>query len=497
MNRQVWMAAVAVGAMTLTAVASGPADAGSNEPAAAKPATSLAAIGLDGNKVEYIDSLSNGSPKVLRVVSTKYADGIYGTAIGASGATSLIAEDTGAAVPVTKVRTTPAAASQLNLNQFRGEGGSAYNFYSEGVAIIKSSALVASDEAGVVQLILRAGHWRVDTRVNFGGKNDSGFPRARGFIPFPKENEISDYNAVVISPTALPNGKYLAIAVDRENDTIAIIEGVGTPKPKVAVFTNTAFGDSTQATDGPDAGTGGAAFSPATPYRAVVTTPTGLAVLNLTNPMKPKLQSKTTVGVAGEADSIAVSADGDHVAEAVGDTVYTFTGLLTTAAGPLPPVTTIKTGDTDGSIFDVAYLANNSLAVSHGDAGDGYHLTMYSGATSGSPTQRGSVALGDGPGESNTLSVWPSSVPPNLGPAHLLRGAKVGKAVKQRLSVAGGVGIYSYKVTAGKLPTGLRLHGAFILGTPKRAGKVHFTVIATNQYGGSVVAGYVVKVAAG
>jgi hypothetical protein len=501
MNRITSLAALAAGALTVTAIASAPASAGYRAPSAAKPATSLGVIGVGDNKIEYLDSLAGGAPKVLKVITAKYADGIDGTALDASGTSSLIGSDLGAALAITKSRTTPTVSPQIDLNAFGDEGGDDYHFYSEGIAISGNAALVSSDERGVAQLIRKAGRWQIDTRVYFPGKTDAGFQRARGFIPFPHDLDAKNYDGIVTSPTALPNGKYLAVATAREDGsgTFAVIEGVGTAKPKVGTLVDPTL---ESAGYGPDEGTGGVAFSPATPRRAVATTPSGFVVVNLTNPLKPALQSPTTVGTAELARSISVSADGDHVAELVGDDVYVYSGLLTTAASaPLTLVATISLGDAPNSDnkpngFDVAYLANNTLAVSHGDDTSGYKLTMYSEATSSTPVAHGSVALAGEPDGANSLSVWPSSVPPTIHPGRLLPGARVGKKVSQKLSVSGGVGTFTLKVTAGKLPKGLKLHGGTIAGKPKHAGTAHVTITASNKYGGSVSVADAVKIAA-
>jgi hypothetical protein len=460
--------------------------------AAAKPATSLGLIGLDNEQTEVLQALSRGLPKQLAAVTDKFGDGIEGTAIDASGTKTLIASDTSAAAWLDGVRTHPKFGGQVNLNAFNGEGGSDYHFYSDGAAIRGDSALVASDSQGVAQLIWKSGGWRVDTRVHFPGRTDAGFARARGFIHFP--GSATNYDSVVISPTALRNGKYVGVSVDRDDHTLAVIDGVGTAKPRVALLSDAALGEGSGSFR-PDEGSGGVAFSPATPTRAVVTTLDGFAVLNLSNPAKPKLQSLTTVGTPDDAESIGVSADGSHVAEAVADTVYTYSGLLTTSAGsPLSPVSMINPGDVAGFIFDVNYLVGGQLAVVHGDSTSGYRLDMYEHATTSTPTIESGVKLVAEPEDSNSLSVWPSNTTPALRPAGLLHGARVGKHVKQRLSVAGGIGHYSFAVTGGKLPKGVSRHGATISGTPKQAGTFHFTITAASQYGEGVLRSYTVTV---
>jgi hypothetical protein len=462
--------------------------------ASAKAATSLGLIGLNDNRTEVFQSLSDGSPTKLGLVGSKFTEDIEGTAIDSSGANALVATDAGSVASLRTPGTRPRFGRLLNLNQFGGEGAPDFNFFSEGVAIRGNSALVTSDERGVVQLIRKSGTWRVDTRVHFPGKTDAGFPRARGFIPFPKgADPEEEYDGIAISPTALPNGKYLAVSVDHGERKLTVIEGVGTATPKVATLSDPSLDFSSNFS--PDIGNGGVAFSPATPTRAAIATATGFAVLNLSRPLHPKLQSPTLVGTATDAESIGVSPNGRFVVEAVADTAYVYSGLLTTAAGsPLSPVSMIDAGDSVGEIFDVAYFANSILAVVHGDSSNGYKLTMYKAATTATPTIANSAQLAARPESSNTLSVWPSSITPSVRPNRLLRGARVGKHVKQKLSVAGGIGSYSFKVTKGKLPKGLKRHGATISGTPKRAGKVRFTITAISQFGEGVVKKYKVTI---
>jgi hypothetical protein len=460
--------------------------------AAAKAATSLGLIGLNANRTEVLQALTGGSPTKLGLVGSKFTEDIDGTAIDSSGANALVATDAGSVASLRTPATHPRFGQLLNLSQFGGEGAPDFNFFSEGVAIRGNSALVTSDERGVVQLIRKSGTWRVDTRVHFPGKTDAGFPRARGFIAFPKgADPETEYDGVAISPTALPNGKYLAVSVDHGDSKLTVIEGVGTANPKVATLSDPSL--DVNGGFSPDVGNGGVAFSPATPTRAAIATATGFAVLNLSRPMHPKLQSPTLVGTATDAESIGVSPNGRFVVEAVADTAYIYSGLLTTpAATPLTPVSMIDAGDSSGEIFDVAYLANGLLAVVHGDSS--FKLTMYRGATTATPTIANSVQLASEPESSNTLSVWPSSIPPSVRPNRLLHGARVGKHVKQKLSVAFGIGHYTFKVTRGKLPKGLKRHGATISGTPRRAGKVRFTITAVSQFGEGVVKKYKVTI---
>jgi Putative Ig domain len=498
MSRGLTFSAAVLAATAAAGLAASAAPAGGaprSERATVSATGGLGAIGLQDNRVEVVGNLSGGSPKVVRTITDKFASDVEGTALGPSGSRALIGRDNSSVASLVHVNTHPAITHAMNLNQFNGEGEADFNFYSESVAIHGSTALVGSDSLGAVQLVWKHGGWRIDTRVHSSGLNNAGFSHRRGFILFPvtKTDTEDTYAALVIGPGELPDGKVLAIAIDRgdPNGSIAVIDGVGTAKPKVVVRSGSTFGD-TGADFEPRDGNGGIAFSPATPRRAVIATSTGFSVINVTNPLKPKVQSPTAVGTPGEAESISVSANGNVVAEAVGDLVYVYDGLLTKpASAPLHFVTTIDAGDVSGSISDVAYLANNSLAVVHGDSG-GWHLTVYKHATGASPTPGGTVNLVAEPETAGTFSVTPGYTTPQL-PAHLLSGARVDKHASQHVGVRGGIGHYHFTIM-GKLPAGVKLNGSTISGTPKAAGTRTVTLVATNQYGGSLRHTYSIRV---
>ena len=89
-------------------------------------------------------------------------------------------------------------------------------------------------------------------------------------------------------------------------------------------------------------------------------------MLNLTNPAAPTLGSLTTIpGAAGHgAQSVAVAPDGNHVAVAVGDVLYFYSGLLNAAAGsPLtpsaPPITF------PNLVYSLNYTASGNLTVNY------------------------------------------------------------------------------------------------------------------------------------
>ncbi|MHA7271002.1 beta strand repeat-containing protein [Arthrobacter sp. HLT1-20] len=110
------------------------------------------------------------------------------------------------------------------------------------------------------------------------------------------------------------------------------------------------------------------------------------------------------------------------------------------------------------------------------------------GGLSGTPTVHGSSGFtvtakdaGGFPGsKAYTLTTIPAAVV--LGPETLPVPA-AGRAYSAQLASAGGIGSFSYSVTAGNLPTGLALaeDTGIISGTPTAVGRVEFTVTTTDE----------------
>ncbi|MFN3747579.1 MAG: putative Ig domain-containing protein [Sphingorhabdus sp.] len=85
-----------------------------------------------------------------------------------------------------------------------------------------------------------------------------------------------------------------------------------------------------------------------------------------------------------------------------------------------------------------------------------------------------------------TISVTPAS----------LGAATVGTAFSQSLTASGGVGPYTFAITAGTLPTGVSLSGGNLSGTPTAAGSFTITITATDANGQSGSQAYTLNVAA-
>jgi hypothetical protein len=467
-------------------------------------ATSFASIGLVSvgpTTVAAVTNLTSGALSAAGgIPDSTFGSDDPSTAISPSGSTALVARDNQSMLSISNLRTDPGSATPLGFAQFIGEGGPTFGVFTDGVAMSNTAALVTLDEDGVVQLRDTAQGWAIDARVHSSGLSDLHSPHAAGFIAFPSNTaDANIYSGVAISRVPLANGKYLGLAIDREAKSLAVIEGVGTAKPKVVgQLTASGLGD----LDGGDAGNDGMAFSPATASRAVIATPDGVAVLNLTNPAKPKLQSRTVIGVGDDVTSVAISPNGEDVA--VGNqgsgVIDDLKGLLHATAGqPLTPNGSVTPDSSNTyTIFAVAFLRNGTLVVNRSGndvvhSTTGYYLSLVKGFAAGTPHVTQSLQLAGPPDSINSLSVTPTLATITMHPGHLPV-AKVGKHVSIKLSVSGGIGTYSFTISAGHLPAGLKLHGTHITGTPTHAGTKHLTITAVNQFHGAVVASYKFKV---
>jgi uncharacterized protein YhjY with autotransporter beta-barrel domain len=124
-------------------------------------------------------------------------------------------------------------------------------------------------------------------------------------------------------------------------------------------------------------------------------------------------------------------------------------------------------------------------------------LTLASdGTLSGTPTAGGSFnftvtatdsATGAGPytgSRAYSLTVGAPTI--SLSPASLPNARVAVSGYSQAITASGGVGSYTYALTAGALPTGMSLSSAGVLsGTPTAGGSFNFTVTATDQSTGA------------
>jgi hypothetical protein len=436
-------------------------------------------------KAAVVTGLLSGPPKLARSL-TGTALNVHASAITSDGDTGLIGNQTDAVIPVEHLRTAPAYGSSIDLSAFNAESNPDSLPRSMGVALGPDFGLVASGEQGVVQLVAAGQTWKVDSRVHTAGTNVFGQRHKPGFIALPSSDRAdSAYNSVAIAPVPLPNGQYLAVAIDRGLKTIAVIEGVGTAKPKVVgTLTNPAldgFGDFT--------GSGALAFVPTAADRVILGTTTGVAVLNLRRPSSPKLRAATRLGPTNGVTALAVAPDGNHVAVGIGGTTHLLKGLVAAAVKgrKLRSAGSITlSSQASEQVQALAYTRNGVLSVEHSNNHDGVVLTLVNAATTRKPVAGSSLAIGTAAISNDSLSVWPTVSKPRFSPAHLFTHGRVGHRVRVRLTITNGVGGYHFAVTKGKLARGLRLRGSHVVGTLRKATKRRVTITATNPFGATI-----------
>ena len=146
-------------------------------------------------------------------------------------------------------------------------------------------------------------------------------------------------------------------------------------------------------------------------------TANGFGVLNLTNPAAPTLGSLTTITAAAGhgAQSVAVAPDGNHVAVAVGDVVYFYSGLLNATSGaPLtasaPPITFPNT------VYSLNYTASGNLTVNYKNLTGTTGVLATITNTESSPATPGNALLLSGLAPSaNGASVVPAAAALDTG----------------------------------------------------------------------------------
>jgi hypothetical protein len=399
-------ALVAVAALVGTsALSASGADAAQTHRRAARPATSLALFSSSHGTFRVAKGVSGHRPRHTATLDTHQARALA-TGISGTGDDGLVCADSGGAYPVHHLRTRPRLGRHLDLSRFNGEGGPTFNFFCDGVSLRGRSAVVTGDSLGVLQLVRRHGAWKVDKRVHSPGHNEAGDPHRPGWIRFPHSLPASEFNNVSIAPRPLHDGKYLAVAFARNLGTMVVVEGVGTPKPRVVG----SLTDPLLADGATNFGNGGIVWQPGASRRALVTTRVGFAVLDLKNPSRPRLRSATRVG-SSQPSSITVSSDGDHLAIADGDTVlgYGHVKAAVTHGKRFKRETRFRPSTASGEqVTDVAYTANDNLLVLHG-VPDVKHwlLTVVTKVPRGHHAVQGSMRT-LAPALPGSLSVWPA-----------------------------------------------------------------------------------------
>ena len=400
----------AVAALCTVLGAGAGADAADQQGATSRVGSNARSVALfgDGADVQVATGVMGTRPHksaVLALPNVPFATAV--NPVGGKG--GLLCDGSDHIYPVTGLRTTPGmSGNSIDGSAYGGEGGATYRFLCYGVAMRGSVALATGDSQGLLQVVRRNGGWRADARVQFPGVNDAGQPHVPGWIPFPDSSSVATvFNSVAIAPRPMANGRRLAVAIDREDHTVVVVGGVGTATPHVLGSLSAAGLDNTVA----DQGTGGLAFLPSSPDRAVLTTTTGFAVLNRHKPSEPRLRVRTTVGDgSGPPSAITVSSDSDHLAVAAGGRIYGYRNVLGAVrhGRPFRKQTSFEINASE-TVGDLAYTGNDTLVVLHGDpvtAAD-WFLTLVDKVPLGHHAVRGSISTTKPSWASGTLSVWP------------------------------------------------------------------------------------------
>jgi len=348
-----------------------------------------------------------------------------GSAFGPDGHTALVSTNANTIDQLTNPLSSSPTVTTLNVGQFSGEGGPSYTVYTEGVAITPdgTAGLATADSQGVIALKRTGTTWGVDTSVQSPGLNQAGHPHQPGWIEAPTiPAGATLYNGVTISATTGVDGHYVGLLMDAQDNTVAVVTGVGASAVKVSGTVTDATNIADDDNGGyystfDDYGNGGMSFSPTTATQAAVVTTGGFGVLNLTNPASPTLGSLTSVpGAAGKgAQSIAVAPDGNHVAVAVGDVLHFYTGLLNATAGsPLtqsaPPITF------DRIIYSLNYTASGNLTVVNDNPTDTTAVIGTITNTESTPATPGSgLPLSGKSPDANGASVLPQAAALDTG----------------------------------------------------------------------------------
>ena len=355
---------------------------------------------------------------------TTLAGSASGTALSPDGQTGLVGTGGTTLNQVTAPLSPSPTVTSLDVSQFTGEGGSGYTVFTFGVAITPdgTAGLATADSQGAIALKRTGTTWGVDTSVQSPGLNQADQPHQPGWIEAPTLTPSATlYDGVTISATTGADGHYVGLLMDAEDNTVAVVTGLGTSAAKISgtVTDATNIVDSGHGGyfDFDDFGNGGMSFSPTTATKAAVVTANGFGVLNLTNPAAPTLGSLTTVpGAAGHgAQSVAVAPDGNHVAVAVGDVLSFYTGLRTAAPGsPLtlsaPPITFPNT------VYSLNYTASGNLTVNYENLTGTTGVLATITNTESTPATPGNALLLSGLApDANGASVVPTSAALNTG----------------------------------------------------------------------------------
>nr|WP_082647893.1 putative Ig domain-containing protein [Lysobacter antibioticus] len=219
--------------------------------------------------------------------------------------------------------------------------------------------------------------------------------------------------------------------------------------------------------------------------------PAGLSIIGTTANSVTVSGTATAAGTFPLNASAIDSSTGDGpftVGQAFVLSVSAPTLSMTPAAGTLSA--------TYGSVYSETFVASGgtltyAYSVSAGALPAGLSLDGGTGVLSGTPTVTGLFTFSVRAVDSSTGSGAPFSRTQNyvlqvaaptivIAPA-TVPGAQIGASYNEALSASGGIGPYSFAVTAGALPAGVSLSSTgTIAGTPTAGGTFNFTVTASD-----------------
>jgi hypothetical protein len=391
----------------------------------ARHAGSAAVFGAANGDFQFVRGLTGTRPHKTSLIGVSVRNAVASAINPVRGKDALLCTRNHTIRQVNGVRSTPHRKGPgIDASAYTDEGGVGYRMACRSVAMHGRFALATAHSQGLVQLRRKNRVWRIDRRVHFPGVNDAGNPHRRGWIDFRDSTVLAtQFGTVAIAPEPLPNGKFLALTADREednpnHDAIVVVSGVGTAKPRVRgavtdpglAIHDVSFGA------GMDFGNAGITFVPGTARRAIVLTRTGFAVLGLDKPSHPRMQLRTRIGAAVgsplDPSSLTISANGVHLAVAVGNRIYGYKDVPATAGKPrhfkLRTSFTLGSG-ADEAVTDLAYTPDNTLVVLHGNAASStdWFLTLVRKVPAGHPSIGGSTRTTP-PADVGSLSVWPT-----------------------------------------------------------------------------------------
>ena len=156
----------------------------------ARPASSIAVFGSDNGVFHVVRAVNGTKAKKSAVLDT--GPTAVATSINpVGGRDGLLCNTDDQIFAAKRLRTSPhMLGNTIDASRFTGEGGENYNMFCYSNAVHGGFGLATADSQGLVQLIRKKGHWKIDKRVKFPGLNNAGNPHRPGWI------DIRDSTAV-------------------------------------------------------------------------------------------------------------------------------------------------------------------------------------------------------------------------------------------------------------------------------------------------------------